>query len=215
MTSLVDPASEAQLLYIADPMCSWCWGFAPTLARLDAQFGRVAPVTVIMGGLRAGETRPLDDCTKGMIRGHWDHVHESTGQPFDYGFFDRESFVYDTEPASRAVVAARLTHGADGWRMLERLHRAFYAENQDITDEDVLVALAHDALGVDPASFRAALRREQTREETRCDFLMAQELGVRGFPALLARKGEQLAFVTMGWRPYEELVKPLARWLDA
>jgi putative protein-disulfide isomerase len=194
-------------------MCSWCWGFAPTLDALEARFGAVAPLTVVMGGLRPGQTKPLDEPTKGMIRGHWDHVHEATGQPFDYAFFDRERFVYDTEPPSRAVVAARLRREIDGRRLLERLHRAFYAENRDITDEDVLVELGAETLEMRAERFRERLASPEIRHETQRDFQFASELGVHGFPALLARKGEEFAFVTMGWRPLEDLEVPLARWL--
>ena len=32
LTSLI-PA-EFGFLYLGDPMCSWCWGFAPVLERL-------------------------------------------------------------------------------------------------------------------------------------------------------------------------------------
>ena len=28
---------SARLLYVMDPMCSWCWGFAPVLESLAEQ----------------------------------------------------------------------------------------------------------------------------------------------------------------------------------
>lgn len=194
-------------------MCSWCWGFVPVLDALEERFCDIAPLSVVMGGLRPGQTQPLDEPTKGMIRGHWEHVHEASGQPFDFNFFERDGFVYDTEPSCRAVVAARLGKPGDGRRMLKRLHRAFYAENRDITDESVLIDVACDTLGASPESFRCAMDDPKVHMETKRDFLFAKELGVSGFPALLARKGDEIAFVTMGWRPYADLEAPLARWL--
>src|SRR3712207_8936900 len=42
-----------------------------------------------------------------LFRSHWEHVAELTGQPFEFAFFDRQGFVYDTEPACRAVATVR------------------------------------------------------------------------------------------------------------
>jgi putative protein-disulfide isomerase len=71
------------------------------------RFGDALPIRLMMGGLRPGTTKPLDEVGRRTIREHWEHVHEASGQPFDFRFFERERFVYDTEPASRAVVVVR------------------------------------------------------------------------------------------------------------
>jgi len=92
------------LIYFADPMCSWCWGFAPVIDAIRERFGRDLPIRLIMGGLRPGTTKPMTEAAKRTTREHWEHVHEASGQPFDFTFFEREGFVYDTEPAAKAVV---------------------------------------------------------------------------------------------------------------
>jgi len=75
--------------------------------RVAARFGERLPIRLVLGGLRPGTVDPMDDAMRVSIRDHWTHVHEASGQPFDFDFFERERFVYDTEPACRAVVAAR------------------------------------------------------------------------------------------------------------
>ena len=47
-------ASSKHLLYIADPMCSWCYGFAPVITEIAQRLAGLAPVRVVMGGLRPG-----------------------------------------------------------------------------------------------------------------------------------------------------------------
>ena len=42
------------LLYFADPMCSWCYGFAPVIHTLSEHFTDRLPLRLVMGGLRAG-----------------------------------------------------------------------------------------------------------------------------------------------------------------
>ena len=65
------------------------------------------PLKLVMGGLRAGNTAPMRPEDKDYIKGAWIRVNAASGQPFNFAFFDREGFVYDTEPACRAVVTAR------------------------------------------------------------------------------------------------------------
>src|SRR5512134_2930782 len=95
------------LFYFADPMCSWCWGFSPVIRAIAEIIGDRASVRLLVGGLRAGQRRPLDGKAKATLRHHWEEVERTTGQLFSFSFFEREGFVYDTEPACRAMVVMR------------------------------------------------------------------------------------------------------------
>ncbi len=46
------------LLYIADPLCSWCYGFGPELSKLLARHPG-ARLDLVMGGLRLAEIERL------------------------------------------------------------------------------------------------------------------------------------------------------------
>ena len=201
------------LIYFADPMCSWCYGFSPVIAAIAAQYGDTLPIRPIMGGLRPGTQETMDDETKQMIRGHWRHVQEASGQPFDYAFFDRPFFVYDTEPAARAVVVLRRPGPAAGLAALARIQRAFYAENRDVTDADTLADLAA-GLGHDRAAFLADWDSDDTRRETRQDFILTQRAGIGGFPALIAGKGDNLGYdlIANGYQPAARVLATLDAW---
>lgn len=206
---------DRQFIYFADPMCSWCYGFSPVITALAERFEDRLGLTVVMGGLRAGNTTPMRAEDKDYIRNAWSKVGAATGQPFDMSFFDRESFTYDTEPACRAVVTARRLLPRMALPFMGRVSRAFYAENQDVTSADVIAGLAEDP-GFDRAEFSAAYASPEVHNETFRDFLTAQELGIRGFPTLIAGSdGTGYALVTNGYRPYDDLAEPLERWLAA
>jgi putative protein-disulfide isomerase len=160
------------LIYIADPMCSWCWGFSRVFDAIRAHFGPALPIRLVMGGLRPGTTKPMHEDAKRTTREHWEHVREASGQPFDFGFFERDGFVYDTEPPARAVVVARRSGMDLALDMLKDLHHAFYAENQDVTDEAVLADVA-EARGLERAAFLEAFRRSEMRDETWQDFAIS------------------------------------------
>ncbi len=201
------------LVYFADPMCSWCWGFSPVINGLAEHFGDRLPVTLIIGGLRPGAREPMDDQMKAEIRHHWEKVHERTGQPFDFSFFDRDGFVYDTEAADRAIVVMRLLNPVVMLAYFNSVQRAFYAENRDVTDENVLADIAAEH-GLDRDRFLRALQTEQARKSTVTDFETARASGVTGFPTLYAGDTESgYAMVTTGYQPLDGLPEILEGWL--
>ncbi len=99
--------SLPRLFYFADAMCSWCYGFAPEMDRVLAALDGRARLIVQSGGLRPFHTEPMTEEDKPRFRGYREQVQAASGQPFDWSFFDREGYVMDTEPASRAVVTIR------------------------------------------------------------------------------------------------------------
>lgn len=202
-----------ELWYFADPMCSWCWGFSPVITALAEHYGDRVKIRLILGGLAPGTRGTLDDELKAEIRSHWDHVHEASGQPFDYSFFDREGFEYDTEPASRAIVAARRLDPAAALPFLARLHRGFYAEGKDVTDREVLADLAV-AHGFDRDAFLDALDSQVTKQDTLADFAISRHLGVRGFPTLVGKNGNDLIALTIGYRPLDHMDPLVDAWLE-
>ena len=44
-------SKDRTLVYIADPMCSWCWGFAPVIDELVREFAGQLSLRVVAGGL--------------------------------------------------------------------------------------------------------------------------------------------------------------------
>jgi putative protein-disulfide isomerase len=210
-----DAPDTPHLLYIADPMCSWCYGFSPIIGRIADHFGSRLPVRIMTGGLRAGNTRAMRPDDKDYIRNAWTRVNASTGRPFDHAFFDREGFIYDTEPACRAVVAGRTLNAGLALGLMGRISSAFYGRNRDTTNAEELISIATTA-GYDARAFADAFVSPDIRNATFRDFLEASEMGVRGFPTLLASPGgPEYALVTNGYRPLDGMIEALERWLAA
>jgi len=209
-----DSAPDREIIYVGDPMCSWCWGFAPVAQRLAERFAADAAFRIITGGLRPGEhAAPFDDALKGSIRQHWDHVHEKTSQPFDYAIFDRDDFVYDTEPACKAVVCVRRLDPARTLDVFVALQSAFYAEGRDITDADVLADIVAEA-GIDRQAFVDEFTDPDATRLTHADFAMASWLGAQGFPSVFLRAGDEVALLTTGYQPAAALEPAVERFFS-
>ena len=205
---------SARLLYVMDPMCSWCWGFAPVAQALVEQ-AQAAGVEVhlVVGGLRTGSGSALEPTTRRYILEHWQAVNETTGQPFSFEGALPEGFVYDTEPACRAIVTARSLAADCAWNLLKLIQQAFYVEGRDVTHASVLVELAEQA-GVPRIEFAEAFDRAEQHAATAADFNWVQDLGIAGFPTLLAERNGQLALLTNGYQPLDVLSPLLGRWLE-
>ncbi|MBI3570502.1 MAG: DsbA family protein, partial [Gammaproteobacteria bacterium] len=98
-------AQERVLWYFADPMCSWCWGFTPAISAIKESYSDRLKIALMLGGLRPGTTEPVTPKFREETLHHWRDVQRMTGQPFAFEDAMPEGFVYDTEPASRAVIA--------------------------------------------------------------------------------------------------------------
>jgi putative protein-disulfide isomerase len=200
-----------EILYFANPMCSWCWGFAPVIARLRKEHGEAIRLTVALGSLGDGR-RPMRPQDKASAREHWEHVTALTGQPFDFAFFDREGFVYDTEPACRATAVVRGLDPDLALPYLHALHRAFYVENRDITRIEELTVQAV-RLGVDGGAFERAFADPATRAATAEEMAETAHLGVVGYPTLLALADGRTGVLALGCKPYAEVEAALTPFL--
>lgn len=205
--------SEKRILYFADPMCSWCWGFAPVITSLAAQAADRVALRLVMGGLRPGTTRPMSARAKAEIRHHWEEVQTTTGQPFDLSFFERDGFVYDTEPACRATVVMHGRARSQALAYLKAVQSAFYAENRDVTDAQVLAELA-DPFGMSADAFLEDFASPAAVKTTHANFQLTQAMGVSGFPTVILRDSDGFACLTAGYQPLDVLAPLLDRWLD-
>lgn len=206
------------LIYVADPMCSWCYGFGPELDGLL----RLRPelqVELVMGGLRAYNTQPLDDTLRETVRAHWHRIGAMTGLPFCEDALHLPDFVYDTEPACRAVVAVRRLAPQAGLAAFSAIQQAFYAKAQDTTQSAPLAhAVAPMLKSGDTPVPRTAFVQEwshsDTRNATRADFEQAKHWGVTGFPTLLLQRENKLHLLAAGFARTTQLDERLETLLQ-
>lgn len=185
------------LIYVGDPMCSWCWGFAPEIESLAGEY----PVEVVVGGLRPGPmAQELEDRMADSLSNHWVEIAERTGQPFTTEFLDRrDGWIYDTEPAAIAVTSMRSEVEDATLDYFTNIQHAFYVDGKDVTDFDVLADLAVPH-GVDRDSFHETLRAQASKKRAWEDFSRARNWGISGFPTLVGTlNDDRLALLGRGW----------------
>ena len=196
-----------KLIYVGDPLCSWCYGFGPQLEAVLAKRPSLE-LSIVLGGLRAYEKEPMPAARKAEIGGYWQRVHDLTGAAFAplaaHGAMARIDFVYDTEPPCRAVVTARLLDSARALPLYHAIQSAFYRDGRDVTQYGVLTEIAAEN-HFDRAAFASALESDAMRVATRGDFETAAGWGIRGFPALVVEHNNQLSLLASGFTPADEV----------
>jgi putative protein-disulfide isomerase len=191
-----------RVIYVADPMCSWCWGFAPEIEKLREILDNETSFSMLMGGLRDGAE--WNEKMKEFLRSHWKAVHLRTGQPFSDVLLQQGRFDYNTEPSCRACVAMRMMDEALEYDAFKALQRAFYEEGRDITDDAVILSVIR-GIGIDAAAFEKIFHSEEAAEATRSDRRKAFTYGANAFPSLVVIDREGHLSLIRGYRRFEEL----------
>lgn len=179
-----DATPASILLYIHDPMCSWCYGFSPTWRALKQDLPKNIGVVSLLGGLAPDSTESMPAEMVDYLKRTWQRIESVCGVTFDARYWDqsppppRTTFV-----ACRAVVAAE-TMGGLGERMGEAIQEAYFQQAQSVWRTEVLASLAAD-LGLDPQAFVAVLESPETRglhDEQRA---LVERLQVTAYPTVL------------------------------
>ena len=188
-----------ELVYFANPMCSWCYGFHEGFAAaLGARPGAVS-ATIALGALRE-DTEPMRPDQKAYLRDAWTRVGAMSGRPFAFDLLEREDFVYDTRPASRAVAAVRAAAPERALTYLGAVQTAFYRDNRDVTQGEVLGAIAREQ-DLDAAIVETALADPETADTLAGENAEVGRLGVTGYPTVLALTRPKPRVVALGFQP--------------
>lgn len=196
--------NKPTLWYFADPMCSWCWGFSPVINALKENYGEKLHIALVMGGLRPGTTLAVTDKFRQEILHHWHAVEKMTQATFQYDNAMPDGFIYDTEPACRAIISAGMLAGKYSFPLFNRIQSSFYQQSLDVRREQELSILA-ESCGMDKQQFIETFTREDAIKATQQHFAQTKSFGVKGFPTLILQKDDQYHSLCTGYKNYKAI----------
>ncbi len=200
-----------RLFYVADPMCSWCWGFEPQLTAVLDQVGDRVACEYVMGGLARDSDEPMPEDTRAYVQQAWSEVSARTGAEFNHDFWTLCKPRRSTYPACRAVIAAGLQDSTR--RMFRAIQRAYYREARNPSDVSTLTELAAE-LGIDVERFSTDLASSEVEESLQRGFDLRRRLGVRTFPTLLVEQDDRVTILARGFEEFDVMAPPLTALLD-
>ncbi len=194
------------LYYIGDPMCSWCWGFAPALETIEAQLPETIACRYVMGGLARDTDEAMPADTRAYVQENWRAVQERTGASFNWDFWTQCQPRRATYPACRAVLAAAEQNA--GPAMFRRIQQAYYQQARNPSDQDTLIDLSA-ALGLDQPRFAGDLVSPHIEQRLQDDFILRRRLGASSFPSLILEVDGRPHWLVRGYDDVEIVLERL------
>lgn len=191
-----------QILYFTDPICSTCWIIQPLLRKLQLEYGAYINIEYRMGGLLPS----WDEYTKGKIKQptdaaeHWEEVSIFHEMPLD-GDIWLEDPLPSSFPPSIAFKAAQMQDANMAILFLRRIKEMVFLEKKNIIRWEFIERAAYFT-GLDSARLLRDVE-SGAQELFREDLVLAQSLGVTGFPTLFFRDKFNNSFSLKGYQPYE------------
>lgn len=193
------------ILYAADPLCPWCYGFGPVFEKIREAYKDKIRFSLVLGGLRFGDSAKfLTPELARILKHEWKDAESITKQPFNPDFLNRKEFNYDSFFACKAVISVQKIEPSIAFEYLNALSKSFFLENGDPTSIETFANIA-EKFGITAQTFKAVFEEKDTDLETNNDFYFSFSLGVGAFPSLVFSDGMENGILTRGYCTYEEV----------
>jgi len=191
-----------QLIFVIDPLCSWCWGFHPVIEELREKHSNKFQFSLVVGGLRTKGQMPWTKESKQYLAQNWNAVADATQQPFNFALLNKDVFDYDTYPACKAIVTVRELWGeVTAFEYLKKIQEAFYTRGEDATSLEVLVKYVENK-----EKFLEFYKSERAEVLMQHDFAKARSMGANSFPSVVKIDKQGHMVCQKGYKSLEEVL---------
>ena len=197
----------ATLYYVHDPMCSWCWGFAPALKHLLDALPEDIKVKRLLGGLAVDSDAPMPIEMQTMLQETWHRIQTKIPDTkFNFDFWTKCQPRRSTYPSCRAVIAARQQGELYDALMTTAIQKAYYQQARNPSDIDTLTELATE-LGLDADKFKQDIASKATQQTLEEEIELCRELHAESFPSLVLQVGTSTSGVPIDYNNTASMLK--------
>lgn len=190
---------EKTLIYVHDPMCSWCWGFEPVRKKLFDALDTSISIKRFVGGLAPDSSEPMPAQMQTMLKNTWQKIEQSIpGTTFNYNFWTQCQPRRSTYPSNRAVIAARLQSECFDTLMTYRIQQAYYSEAKNPSNDSVLIELARE-IGLDVEKFTHDLNAKNVETLLEKELMYTRQLGLNSFPSVAFKVKNNVYSITLDY----------------
>jgi putative protein-disulfide isomerase len=214
----IPPQDKVSITYFTDPLCCYSWAMEPQWRRLQYEYQERITVQYVMGGLLPDWTA-FEDSVNNISRPAqmgplWMQASNISGMPMESKIWHIDPPV-SSYPACIGVKCAQLQSHAAGARYLRLLRESLMLHGNNISRQEVLVAVA-EQLAIempqfDVQRFERDLVNGNGLDAFRNDMHIVQIQNIQRFPALLFRRLGYPAVLITGYKPYAVLLQAFSQ----
>jgi len=206
---------KTTLIYVHDPMCSWCWGFNNVYQQLIERLPAGVEVRRLLGGLAMDSEVPMPESMQAMLQQTWQRIEAMIpGTRFNFDFWKQCVPRRSTYPACRAVIAAREQGEQYDPMMTRAIQQAYYQQARNPSDNETLIELGAE-IGLDAERFSSQLLDPNTHQQLLDDIGSARSVGIDSFPSLVLERGTQYYSVLSNYTDVEPILNQINASLNA
>lgn len=194
------------LIYVHDPMCSWCWGFEPVRTKLFNTLEKSITVKRFVGGLAPDSNEPMPQQMQTMLKNTWHKIEQAIpGIQFNYDFWDLCNPRRSTYPSNRAVIAARLQDASFDELITYKIQQAYYMQAKNPSDNSVLIELARE-LGLNAGQFSQDLTSEKVEVLLQKELQYTRKLGLNTFPSIAYQVDKKVYTIELDYNNMDNML---------
>lgn len=204
------------LYYINDPLCGWCYGFAPVIAEFANEFSHKVEFNVISGGMFQGLKRSSTKEFQEYCEKHCSAVVQSTGVKFGVGFlhhtYHSTTADFTSDHPSLAITVFKSFDTPHNLDFAIAVQKAIFFEGIEPNDAKHFAYLA-SSYGLQTQEFMEKYESPEFLHHTYQEYNLAAKLGANVFPTLLMQHNHELIKIGSGFMSKKELYKRVGAYL--
>ena len=202
--------------YFYDALCGWCYGFSAVVTQLWEKYKEELDFEVYSGGMVTGErVGPIGQVAP-YIKDAYKTVEKASGVTFGQPFLDKlqeGSTVIDSIPACKVLSMVKQEKPEISFPFASKLQSAVYQDGIETSDINAFEPYLAE-IGISKDRFAQLKSDPGIDQLTEQDFKVNAQMGVQGFPTMVAQIEDEYFLMTRGFAPFEKMDDVFGKLID-
>lgn len=206
---------KPKIYYVYDPLCGWCFAYAPIMEKLANEFKDQVEFVIIPGGMIVGDNvRPIREIAPYLLQAI-PQLEEVSGVKIGAPYISmlkEGSYTASSYNPSLAMVVFKSFQTGRDMEYAHKVQQSYFIEAKDIMGDSLYRDLAHQ-FDISPEEFMKRMTDTVYQTKTQQHFDFAAYLDTKGFPSLVGKSGDSYVKITYGYLSEEESRKKIQKFL--